>query len=154
MSGDDVVKPWTIRSTLIAVANLERSIGFFAEVAPFGVIARQDAVAVLGDVSTGAAVLILRETRSLHQTRHGPQSLGLRSITFNVGSPEELDRVESVLRSRDRFTERRRVGDGASEIVRGRDPDNQPLAFVYYAADTAGADYYASILNLIYAMDA
>jgi hypothetical protein len=154
MSVDHVVQPWTIRSTLIAVADLERSVDFFGEVGPFGVIARQDAVAVLGDVETGSAVLILRETRSLHQTRHGPQSLGLRSITFNVGSSGELDRVESVLRSRDGFTERRHIADGASELVRGRDPDNLPLVFVYYAADTAGADYYASILNLIYVMDA
>lgn len=155
MSADHVVPPWTIRSTLIAVADLERSVAFFAEVGPFGVIARQDAVAVLGDVETGSAVLILRETRSLHQTRHGPQSLGLRSITFNVGSLGELDRVETVLRSRDVFTERRQIAEGASsELVRGRDPDNLPLVFVYYAADTAGADYYASILNLIYVMDA
>ncbi len=154
MSADHAVQPWTIRSTLIAVADLERSVEFFAEVGPFNVIARQDAVAVLGDVGTGSAVLILRETWSLHQTRHGPQSLGLRSITFNVGSLDELDRVESVLRGRDRLTERRHVAVGASEIVRGRDPDNLPVTFVYYAADTADADYYASILNLIYVMDA
>jgi hypothetical protein len=154
MSADHAVQPWTIRSSLIAVADLDRSVDFFAEVGPFGVVARQDGVAVLGDAETGSAILILRETRSLHQTRHGPQSLGLRSITFNVGSLEELDRVESVLQARDRFTERRHVAGGASEIVRGRDPDNLPLTFVYYAADTAGTDYYASILTLIYSMDA
>jgi hypothetical protein len=153
MSTDHVVQPWTIRSTLIAVADLERSVAFFGEVGPFGVIARQDGVAVLGEVETGSAVLILRETGSLHQTRHGQQSLGIRSMTFNVGSLDELGRVESVLRSRDRFTERRQIDGGASELVGGRDPDNQPLIFVYYAADTAGAAYYGSILNLIYSMD-
>jgi hypothetical protein len=154
MSADHLDQPWTIRSTLIAVSDLERSIAFFGAVGPFGVIAQQDGVAVLGDIDTGSAVLILRETRSMHQTRHGQQSLGIRSMTFNVGSLEELDRVESVLRVRDRFTERQQVEGGASEILRGRDPDNQPLVFVYYAADTAGSDYYASILNLIYSMDA
>ena len=87
-------------------------------------------------------------------TRHGQQSLGLRSITFNVGSIAELDRIESALRSQDHFTDRRRIDDGASELLRGRDPDNLPLVFVSYATDTVGPEYYRSIVNLIYSMDA
>ena len=58
---------------------------------------------MLGDVSPGSIVLILRETRSTHNARYGQQSLGLRSITFNVGSLGELDRIESLLRTRSGF---------------------------------------------------
>jgi hypothetical protein len=154
MPADHVVQPWAIRSTLIAVADLDRSVAFYDELGPFDVLARQDGVAMLGGVSPSSPVLILRETRSLHQTRHGQQSLGLRSMTFNVGSIGELDRVESVLRSHERFTDRRHINEGASTLVRGRDPDNLPLVFAFYAADTIGADYYRTIINLVYSMDA
>ncbi len=154
MPADAAVKPWTLRSTLIAVSDLERSVAFYGKLGPFHVIAEGDGVAVLGDVAPTSAVLLLRETRSLHQTRHGQQSLGLRSITFNVGSIAELDRIESALRSQDHFTDRRRIDDGASELLRGRDPDNLPLVFVSYATDTVGPEYYRSIVNLIYSMDA
>ena len=154
MPTDPAAEPWTLRSTLIAVSDLERSVAFYGELGPFHVIAEGDGVAVLGDVSPASAVLLLRETRTLHQTRHGQQSLGLRSITFNVGSIAELDRVESALRSQDHFTNRRHIGDSASELLRGRDPDNLPLVFVSYATGTVGPEYYRSIVDLMYSLDA
>ncbi len=154
MPADQAVQPWAIRSTLIAVGDLDRSVAFYGEIGPFEVIEREDRVAVLGDVSPSAPVLVLRETRSPYQTRHGQQSLGLRSMTFNVGSFEELDRIESVLRNGDRFADRRHIDEGASEVVFGRDPDNLPLLFVCYAAETVGSDYYRTILSLFYSMDA
>ena len=154
MTTDHVTQPWTLRSTLVSVADLDRSIGFYGELGPFGVVAREDAIAVLGDPSPGSLTLVLRETRGLHQVRHGQQSLGLRSMTFNVGSPAELDRIESFLRSRDLFTDRRQVAAGASDIMRGRDPDNLPLAFVAYAKDEIGPEYYESVIGMFYSMDA
>jgi hypothetical protein len=155
MPTDPAVQPWTLRSTLIAVADLERSVAFYGKLGPFDIIAEGDGVAVLGGTSPTSPVLLLRETRSLHQMRHGPQSLGLRSITFNVGSLAELDRIEAVLRSGDHFTERRQhIDDAASELIRARDPDNLPLVFVSYATDTVGPEYYKTIVNLIYSMDA
>jgi hypothetical protein len=147
-------QPWTLRSTLIAVSDLERSITFYRKLGPFEIIAEGDGVAVLGGVSPTSPVLLLRETRSLHQMRHGQQSLGLRSITFNVGSLAELDRIEATLRGGDHFTERRHIDDDSSELIRGRDPDNLPLVFVSYATDTVGPEYYKTIVNLIYSMDA
>jgi hypothetical protein len=154
MTIDHVTQPWTLRSTLVAVADLERSVAFYGELGPFAVVTRDDAIAVLGDAAPGSVVLILRETKSRHQTRHGQQSLGLRSMTFNVGSLDELNRIESFLRSRDLFTDRRHVAEGASELLRGRDPDNLPLVFVSYAEDTIGPDYYESAINLFYSLDA
>jgi len=59
-----------------------------------------------------------------------------------------------VLRGRDLFTSRRQIFDGASELLRGRDPDNLPLVFVYYNdAATLGPDYYRQVTNLMYALD-
>ena len=153
MPPDHEAQPWALRSTLIAVSDLARSVSFYHEIGPFDEIGREDAVVVLGGKSPSAIVLILRELRG-HQTRHGQQSLGLRSMTFNVGSPAELDRIESFLRSRDLFTDRRNIADGASDLVRGRDPDNLPLAFVSYAKDTIGSEYYESVISLFYSMDA
>lgn len=155
MPTDHVAQPWAIRSTLIAVADLDRSVAFYRELGPFKEIVRQDAVAVLGEVSPASVVLILRDTRGNHHIRHGQQALGLRSITFNVGSLGELDRIESVLRGRNLFTSRRQIADGASELLRGRDPDNMPLVFVCYAeSESLGADYYRTVADLVYSLDA
>jgi len=150
---DHSAQPWAIRSTLLAVSDLDQSVAFYGEIGPFDEVIRVDAVAVLGGGSADSPALILRETRSLHHTRHGQQSLGLRSLTFNVGSVDELDRVESVLRGHDLFTSRHDVA-GASELLRGRDPDNQPLVFICYAqGETLGPDYYRAIANLVYSLD-
>jgi hypothetical protein len=71
-----------------------------------------------------------------------------------VGSLAELDRIEATLRGGDHFTERRHIDDASSELIRGRDPDNLPLVFVSYATDIVGPEYYKTIVNLIYSMDA
>jgi hypothetical protein len=153
MPTDHAAQQWTIRSTLIAVADLDRSVAFYRELGPFDEISRDEEVSVLGDASPASVILMLRATRGIHQTRHGQQSLGLRSVTFNVGSLTELDRIESVLRSHNLFTSRRAVAD-ASELLRGRDPDNLPLVFVCYAeGKEIGADYYRTIANLMYSLD-
>jgi catechol-2,3-dioxygenase len=139
---------------LIAVSDLNRSIDFYREIGPFQELLRDDAVAVLGDPSPESIMLILRETRSNRQARHGPQSLGLRTVTFNVGSQAELDRIEAVLHRRGLFTSRRSMAEGASDLLNGRDPDNLPVTFVRYdVGATIGADYYRSVMDLFYSLD-
>jgi catechol-2,3-dioxygenase len=153
MPTEKAAQPWALRSTLIAVSDLDRSVSFYGEVGPFEEIARQDAVVVLGERSASAIVLILRELRG-HQTRHGQQSLGLRSISFRVGSIAELDRIEAILRARSLYTSRHQIDNGASELVRGRDPDNLPLVFVCYDdSKMFGPHYYSEIANLFYSLD-
>ncbi len=150
----DHAPPWALRSTLIAVSDLDRSVAFYREVGPFEEITREDALAVLGAESPSSIILILRQSRGKHQTRHGQQSLGLRSITFNVGSLAELDRVEAVLRSHDVVPSRHEIAGGASVILRGRDPDNQPLVFVCYdETKEHGVEYYRAIATLFYSLD-
>ena len=154
MPTDRDAHPWALRSTLIAVADLDRSVAFYREIGPFEEIAREDAAVILGAGSPVSIVLMLREMRSIHRTRHGQQSLGLRSITFNVGSVGELARIESVLRGRDLFTARQQIAGGESELVRGRDPDNLPLVFVCYSDDKQlGPEYYRALADLVYSLD-
>jgi hypothetical protein len=155
LTPDQIAQSWAIRSTLLAVASLDRSVAFYRELGPFDEIAREDAVAVLGGVSPTSILLILRESRGADHARHGQQSLGLRSITFNVGSLGELDRIESVLRARNRFTSRQQIAGGASELLRGRDLDNLPLVFVCFSRDEQfGADYFRTIAHMVYSLDA
>ncbi len=154
MTSDHVPHQWTIRSTLVAVAELDRSVPFYRELGPFEEIAREDAAVVLGGLDPASIVLILRELRSIHHVRHGQQSLGLRSITFNVGSIGELDRIESVLRGVDLFTGRQQIAEGEAEMIRGRDPDNLPLVFMHYAEDgPLTAEYYQTVAGLVYSLD-
>jgi catechol 2,3-dioxygenase-like lactoylglutathione lyase family enzyme len=154
MPSDHDAQPWAIRSTLVTVGDLDRSVAFYRDLGPFDEVAREEAVVVLGGVSPTSIVLILRETRGFHQARHGQQSLGLRSIAFNVGSIGELDRIESVLRGRHLFTSRRQISDGAAELLLGRDPDNLPLVFICYTEDQSlGPEYYRTVVNLVYSLD-
>lgn len=154
MPTESAPEAWTVRSTLVAVADLDRSVAFYGSLGPFDEILREDAVAVLGEISPASVILILREMRGIDQIRHGQQSLGLRSIHFNVGSLAELDRIESVLRGRDLFTARRQIADGASELLLGRDPDNLPLVFVCYGeVKPLGSEYYRAIVPLVYSLD-
>jgi hypothetical protein len=154
MHGESTIPTWTIRSTLVAVADLDRSVAFYREIGPFEEIFREDAVAVLGEMSPASISLILRETRGSGHTRNYQQSLGLRSIHFNVGLLGELDRLESELRGRDLFTSRSQIGDGASELLIGRDPDNLPLVFLYYTKNKwLNANYYRAVADRAYSLD-
>ena len=153
MPADQVEQLWAIRSTLVAVSDLDRSVAFYEGLGPFEVIAREQAVAVLGRVSPAAMGVILRQTERVDEGRQGQQSLGLRSEIFNLGSLAELNRIESLLRRRDLFTTRQNSPANASDFVIGRDPDNLPLVFVYYAEDTLGADYYRKMIDLVYSID-
>ena len=153
MPADHVESPWAIRSTLVAVSDLDRSIAFYQELGPFDVIAREQAVAVLGKVSPAAVGVILRQTEHLDEGRQGQQALGLRAEIFNLGSSAELNRIESFLRSRDLFTVRRKGENDASDFILGRDPDNLPLVFVYYAEEALDAEYYRKMIDLMYSID-
>jgi hypothetical protein len=154
MTVEDGAQSWSIRSTLVSVSNLDRSVAFYKEIGPFEELAREDAVAILGNTSPGSLLLLLREMRGSSVHRHGQQSLGLRSIIFNIDAIGELDRIESALRAHNLLTSRREIAHGASELISGRDPDNLPLAFVHYAdGKPIGADYYRIISDLVYSLD-
>jgi hypothetical protein len=154
MSVAHVPEPWAIRSTLVAVTDLDRSVAFYQDVGLFEEMIRKDGVAILGHIARGSIFLILRETQSVYGIRHGQLSLGLRSIAINVRSVGELDRIESVLHNHGCFSSRRTMADGAPEMVRGRDPDNLPLVFVSDdESRVLSTEYYLAIVDLVQSLD-
>ena len=151
---DHLAETWAIRSTLVTVTDLERSLEFYRELGPFEVIAREDTVAVLGQPPRGSMFLILRQVPGGRGIRHGQDSLGLRSITFNVKSASELDRIEPLLRKHGLFTRRWQMADGAADLMTGRDPDNLPLAFGSYdESKLDGTEYYGAIAGFVHSLD-
>ena len=153
MPADHVEQLWAIRSTLIAVSDLDRSVAFYEELGPFDVIARSRPSRCSARSRPPPWVSSCVKQSAIDEGRQGQQSLGLRSEIFNLGSLAELDRIESFLRGRDLFVARRNSEDGVSDFIVGRDPDNLPLVFVYYAQDTLGADYYRKMIDLVYSID-
>jgi hypothetical protein len=91
---------------------------------------REDQLAVLTSGVAESMLLYLRLAyrAAVHQ---GQQALGVRALSCDVGSFEELDRVEQRLRALGAFVNREVVeGPERFEVVRGHDPDRLPLALV------------------------
>ena len=154
MVTDHLAEPWALRSALITVTELERSFAFYREIGPFEEIVRDDTVAVLGQPPRGSMFIILRQVQSRHAVRHGQDSLGVRSLTFNVKAIGELDRIESLLREHGAFTRRWTMADGAAELMTGRDPDNLPLAFGSYdESRLVGTEYYGAVAGFVHSLD-
>ena len=151
---DHLSEPWAIRSTLVSVTKLDRSLTFYREIGHFEEIVRDDTVAVLGQPPRGSMFIILRQVRTEHAVRHGQDSLGVRSITFNVRTGAELDRIEPILREHGEFTRRWKMADGAAELMTGRDPDNLPLAFGSYdESRLIGTEYYGAVAGFVHSLD-
>jgi hypothetical protein len=154
MVTDHLAEPWAIRSALVTVTKLERSLAFYREIGPFEEIVRDETVAVLGQPPRGSMFLILREVQSRHAVRHGQESLGVRSVTLNVNGVGELDRIEPLLREQGLFTRRWKMADGAAELMTGRDPDNLPLVFGSFDESMpAGSEYYGEVVGLLHSLD-
>ena len=145
---------WFIRSVLIAVRELDRSVEFYRDIMNLEELAREGEVAILGVDSPDTSALILREAAG-HATRHGQQALGARVVCFNLASRAELDHVEERLRSLGAFLARQRLDEeDPLEIVRGHDPDGLPLVFLTYdGLASLGQDHYRHVVMNMYGLD-
>ena len=145
---------WSLRSVLISVSDLDRSIAFYQDVMGIQELRRDGALAILGSDLTGSFMFILREA-SRSAVHAGQQSLGVRTFSCNVTSHAELDRVEQRLRALDAFRDRRKIGDAAKfEILRGYDPDRLPMAFVTVELLSAmSEDDYLQAMSEMYDVD-
>jgi catechol 2,3-dioxygenase-like lactoylglutathione lyase family enzyme len=145
---------WSIRSVLISVKDLDRSSTFYQDVMNLQEVHRADQLAVLASSVPGSMLLYLRLAyrSAVHQ---GQQALGVRALSCDVGSFEELDRVEQRLRALGAFVYRE-ILDGAErfEAVRGLDPDRLPLALVaQQPGRTMTPADYEGIWTRLYSMD-
>jgi catechol 2,3-dioxygenase-like lactoylglutathione lyase family enzyme len=127
---DDDVPVWPVHSVLLSVRDLDRSATFYQAVLHLSEVLREDKVAVLAGDERMPFTLFLRLARP-EAVHFGPEALGVRALTYEVGSLAELERVEKGLRDFDAFRDRLSPPETAGyQWVRGYDPDRFPLAFV------------------------
>lgn len=147
--------PSAIRSALLVVTDLDRSVAFYQEVLQLQPRVRDGGVVALGGETPTAPALFLRlaNRRAAHP---GRDAVGLRALTFEVGTPEELDRLERLLEARGALHDRHRMAEPEGfEFVRGQDPDRNVLVF---SASPPGrplsVDHYCQSLEFMYVLDA
>jgi catechol 2,3-dioxygenase-like lactoylglutathione lyase family enzyme len=139
---------WSVRSVLVSVSDLRRSVAFYQDVVGVREVAREGEVVVLeGD--RRAFVVVLHEVGK-HATRYGQQALGPRSVGFDVASQAELDAVAQRLEEAQALRSRRRFQDPHEvEVVTGRDPDGLPLVFFSYEVDDPASVRHRHLVALL-----
>lgn len=146
--------PWSSRSILVSVRDLDRSVAFYQSVMGLNEVLRDEQIAACTGDETWPFTLYLRQ--ALRNASHpGGDTLGVRSLSWDVGSIAELDRVEERLRAAGAFRDRRGVpGHDRFEVVRGQDPDRLSLTFVANETNAAmSSDDYLFVLALMYSID-
>lgn len=142
-----------MRSVLISVRNLARSVAFYSDVLGIREVVREGEVAVLeGD--RGDFAVMLREVTG-QGVRHGQQEFGLRAVCFDVGSRAELDSVAERLEAAAALVSRSPLQEAEHfDVVSGRDPDGLPLAFITYETDQPlDADHFRHVALHMYGVD-
>jgi catechol 2,3-dioxygenase-like lactoylglutathione lyase family enzyme len=142
-----------MRSVLVSVRNLARSVTFYCDVLGLREAVREGEVAVLeGERATFA--MLLREVTG-QGVRHGQQEYGLRAICFDVGSRAELDSVADRLEAAEALVSRSPLQEAEHfDVVTGRDPDGLPLTFITYETDQPlDADHFRHVALHMYGVD-
>jgi catechol 2,3-dioxygenase-like lactoylglutathione lyase family enzyme len=148
----DDVPPWSIRSVVVSVRDLERSSTFYQDVMQVRELFRENRIAVLSSDRAPWLTVYLREAYR-NAVHSGQQTLGARWFFCDVGSLSELDRVEGRLRALDGFVRRELFDESDGfEMVHGHDPDRLSLVFVAQETNLALPDYRRVIAQL-YALD-
>lgn len=112
----------SIQAALLNVRDLHRSIEFYQDVFGLRPAAREDRVAALMiDETSRRQVLVLREVGGANAVHLGRGSIGLRALTLEADTPEELNAIAQRLTERDAFIGRRRTETW--EAIVGIDPD-------------------------------
>jgi catechol 2,3-dioxygenase-like lactoylglutathione lyase family enzyme len=118
-----------INSAVMFVQELDRSVGFYAEVLGLEQADRSSTAALL--TSQAGAQLILR---SMGQNApHALGGIGVQYVIWTAAGAEDLTRCERVLRERSAHVETR-VSAGVS-AVEGRDPDGTVVIVIYPGPD-------------------
>lgn len=145
--------PWSMRSVLVSVRDLATSVSFYCAVLDLHENARLGEVAML-DSDEGAFAMVLREVKA-RGVRHGHEALGVRAVTFDVGSQARLDTVADRLEAAQALVSRAPLHETEPlPMVTGRDPDGLPLVFFARPGQQPlQADGYRHIALHMYGVD-
>jgi catechol 2,3-dioxygenase-like lactoylglutathione lyase family enzyme len=149
----DGIPEWSIRSVLISVTDLDRSLAFYEDVMNLHEVLRQDGMAALGFDNAGQFTLYLRH--SGNASHPGQQAVGVRSLVYDVGHLAALDQIEERLRTRDALRARQTIGDTQPiQLLHGHDPDRLPLTFTALEAGAKmSLDNYCRVMTSMYSED-
>jgi len=115
----------SIQAALVNVTDLQHSIDFYQDVFDLRLTSRDDEVAALMvSESDRRQVLLLRELRS-GSHRAGRHGVGLRMLSFEAGSPNELEMIERKLVQRNALVWRKETD--AYRGLMGVDPDRTEI---------------------------
>jgi catechol 2,3-dioxygenase-like lactoylglutathione lyase family enzyme len=115
----------SIQAALLNVTDLQQSIDFYQDVFDLRLTSQDEEVAALMVLETNRRqVLLLRELRSgsHHVGRHG---VGLRMLSFEAGSPNELETIERKLAERNALVWRKETDTYRG--LMGFDPDRTEI---------------------------
>jgi catechol-2,3-dioxygenase len=142
----------TIQTVLLNVSDLKQSIDFYRDVFDLQVVSRADRVtALMVSEKDRRQVLLLRQLgRNAYHGGRG--NIGLRMLSFEVGSLEELETIEQRLVERQAL-----VWQGQTETYRaimGLDPDRIEVAVASSLAGTPiTAEAWRDFDDTIYAIE-
>jgi catechol 2,3-dioxygenase-like lactoylglutathione lyase family enzyme len=116
----------TLQTALLNVTDLQQSIDFYRDVLELRLVSQRDQVAALIiSEKDRSQVLTLREL-GRSPLRPGRGNVGVRLLSFEVGSLGDLDVIEQRLVRRDALVWRRRTK--AFTAIMGLDPDRIEIA--------------------------
>jgi catechol 2,3-dioxygenase-like lactoylglutathione lyase family enzyme len=115
----------SIQAALLNVTDLQQSIDFYQDVFDLHLTSRDEEVAALMVLETNRRqVLLLRELRS-GSHRAGRHGVGLRMLSFEAGSPSELETIERKLADRNALVWRKETDTYRG--LMGVDPDRTEI---------------------------
>jgi catechol-2,3-dioxygenase len=142
----------TIQAALLNVSDLKQSIDFYRDVFDLVVVSRADRVSVLMVSERDRRQVLLLRQLGRNAYRGGRGNIGYRMLSFEVGSPEELEVIEQRLVERQAL-----VWQGQTQIYRaimGLDPDRIEIAVASGLAGTPiTSEAWQNLDDTIYAVE-
>jgi catechol-2,3-dioxygenase len=142
----------TIQAALINVSDLKQSVDFYRDVFDLHVVSQADRVtALMVSEKDRRQVVLLREL-GRNPYHGGRGNIGLRMLSFEVGSIEELETIEQ------RFVQRQALvwhgTTGNFRAIMGLDPDRIEVSVSSSVAGTPiTRDDWRNLDDTIYAID-
>jgi catechol-2,3-dioxygenase len=142
----------TIQTVLLNVTDLDQSVAFYRDVFDLRIVSQADQVAALMVYERGRRqVLLLRELGE-NAYHGGRRYIGLRMLSFEVETPDQLDVIEQRLVRREALVRHQRT-DTYSAIL-GFDPDRIEVAVASSLTGTPiRSEDWQRLDDLIYAVD-